>query len=128
MKARIMKRLCCQESAESQVAHRQSRRLLWMKSARRESAADCSRRLHPRRGSDGPCSLWPAASDLTAARKINHLSYKQPVHKQYLLVSVEGGHLTRARWYPMCRTGFEGILKLYSLLDWIRPSFSERVV
>lgn len=125
MKAWIMKSLCCQESTESQVAHRQSGRLLWMKSARQESAADCSRRLHPRRGSDGPCLLWPAASDLTAARKINHLC---TVHKQCLLVSVEGGHLPRARRYPMCRTGFEGILKLYWSLDWIRPSFSEHVV
>lgn len=78
----------------SRVAHQQSGRLLWMKSARRVSAPDCSHPRRPRRGSDGPCSPWPAASDLTAIRRRNHTSCKQPTHKQASLTQSRKHTLT----------------------------------
>lgn len=46
-------KISCQILADSRVAHQRSGRLLWMKSARRESALNCSHCRHPRRGSDG---------------------------------------------------------------------------
>lgn len=90
MKARIMKRLAVR-CWQSRVAHQQSGRLLWMRSARRESAPDCSHHQHPRHGSDGPCSLWPAASGLTVTRQLNHVSQQRP-HAQIVFSCTVTAH------------------------------------